>query len=360
MPTSLSQPKAYFVSLFCEAIFAGLYTVLFCAAMYLLLHHRKRHENRTKNVMTAMTVFMYCLSMLHLAFSFQINLVALFDQKASAPLDGVPKSIENTENISACTPIAAETLNCIVGDSIVIWRTWTLWNRSWKVIFFPCALLLGGIVSSGFLVHAIFISLVGQTLFNPKTIGAMVAFGILTTMINFYAISVIGYRAWSHDREMKVFTSSGSLIMGRFGGQYLRIFLIFIESGFIYCIIPVLMVILFGVADNGVYIVIGVLAQMTGIYPTAIIVLICLQLTQRDIIAQTELATRNMTVRLQQMDHDSQPEYTLTIPASVSTVSSSGSQSYGTQPIRIHVMKDIKDSRSNSGPMDIDKSSSMV
>lgn len=74
-------------------------------------HHRKRHENRTKNVMTAMTVIMYCLSMLHLAFSFQINLVALFDQKASAPLDGVPKSVENTENVSACTPIAAETLN---------------------------------------------------------------------------------------------------------------------------------------------------------------------------------------------------------------------------------------------------------
>ncbi|GAW05601.1 hypothetical protein LENED_007469 [Lentinula edodes] len=337
MSASLSQPKAYFVSLFCEAIFAGLYT--FYTVIVIRRHHRKRHENRTKNVMTAMTVIMYCLSMLHLAFSFQINLVALFDQKASAPLDGVPKSVENTENVSACTPIAAETLNCIVGDSIVIWR---------------------GIVSAGFLVHAIFISLVGQTLFNPKTIGAMVAFGILTTMINFYAIIVIGYRAWSHDRQMKVFTSSGSLIMGRFGGQYLRIFLIFIESGFIYCIIPVLMVILFGVANNGVYIVIGVLAQMTGIYPTAIIVLICLQLTQRDIITQTELAASNMTVRLQQMDHDSQPEYTLTIPASVSTVSSSGSQSYGTQPIRIHVMKDIKDSRSNPGPMNIDKSSSMV
>ncbi|KAJ3852665.1 hypothetical protein EV368DRAFT_82325 [Lentinula lateritia] len=267
MSASLSQPKAYFVSLFCEAIFAGAPTALFCL---LILDSV-------------------------VAFSFQINLVALFDQKASAPLDGVPKSVENTENVSACTPIAAETLNCIVGDSIVIWRTWTLWNRSWKVIFFPCALLLGGTVSAGFLIHAMFISLVGQTLFNPKTISAMVAFGILTTMINFYAIIVIGYRAWSHDREMKVFTRSGSVIMGRFGGQYLRIFLIFIESGFIYCIIPVLMVILFGVANNGVYIVIGVLAQMTGIYPTAIIVLICLQLTQRDIITQTELAAGNRT-----------------------------------------------------------------
>ncbi|KAJ4483749.1 hypothetical protein J3R30DRAFT_1826333 [Lentinula aciculospora] len=306
--------------------------------------------------MTVITVIMYCLSMLHLALSFEINLVALFEQKASSPMEGIPKSIENTENAFACTPIAAEALNCIIGDSIVIWRTWTLWNHSWKVIYFPCALLLGGMVAAGILVHAIFISLVGQSLFNPQTTAAMIVFCILTAMINFYAIVVIGYRAWSHNRDMKVFSGSGGVVMGRFGGRYLRIFLIFIESGFIYCIVPVLMMILFAASDNGTYIVIGILAQMTGIYPTAIIVLVCLQLTQHDSISQAEFAAGTMTTRLQRMNHDSQVEYTLTIPETVTTLSS-GNSAYGTQPLMIRVVKDTDGLQNSSEQMAVNKSS---
>ncbi|KAJ3733840.1 hypothetical protein DFJ43DRAFT_198007 [Lentinula guzmanii] len=356
MSPSLSQPKAYFVSLFCEAIFAGLYTFLFCAAMYLLLHRRKRHPNGAKNVMIVMTVIMYCLSMLHLAFSLKINLVALFDQEASTPTDSIPKSAENTENVFACTPIAAEALNCILGDSIVIWRTWTLWNSSWKVIYLPCILLLGGLVAAGFLVHAMFISLVGQSLFNPQTIGAIVAFGVLTSMINFYAIVLIGYRAWTHTQHMKVFSGSESLASG-FGGHYLSIFLIFVESGFIYCTVPVLMMILFGVSNNGVYVVIGILAQMTGIYPTAIIVLVCLQLTQHDTIAQAEFAISTGSHQLQRMD----PEYTLTIPESVSSASST---SFVPQAIRVHTVKDSMDDsmdnfRSSPKRMEFEKDSSV-
>ncbi|KAJ3827459.1 hypothetical protein EV361DRAFT_265832 [Lentinula raphanica] len=352
MSKSLSQPKAYFISLFCEAIFAGLNTFLFCAAMYLLLQRRKKHPRGPKNAMIAMTIIMYCLSMLHLAFSLEINLVALFDQKASAPTGDVPKSAENTENVFACTPIAAETLNCLLGDCIVIWRTWTLWNRSWKVILIPCALLLGGIVAGGLFVHAIFVSLVGTSLFNQQTIGAMIAFGLLTSMVNFYAILAIGYRAWTHSRYMKVFSSSGSHVIGT---QYLTIFLIFVESGFIYCTVPVLMVILFSASNNGVYIVIGILAQMTGIYPTAIMVLVCLQLTQHDHITQAEFASTSGSTQMHRLNYDSQPEYTLTIPESVIS-SSSGTVNHPPYPIiNIQAVKSDTDGSQRSTGIQVDK-----
>ncbi|KIK55821.1 hypothetical protein GYMLUDRAFT_832279 [Collybiopsis luxurians FD-317 M1] len=227
--------------------------------------------------MLAVTIFMYCLSILHLAFSLKINLVALFDQKTAQAESASSKSLETTENIFACTPIAAETLNCILGDSIVIWRTWMLWNRNWQIIFFPCALLSGVVVAGAFLVRAMFLSLAGPSLFNTNTTAAVVTFCVLTTMINVYAIIAIGYRAWKHSRLV---SGAGGLIIGGLSGRYSTIFLIFVESGFIYSIVPILMMILFSTSDNSVFIIIGILAQMTGIYPTAIIVLICLQLTQ--------------------------------------------------------------------------------
>ncbi|KIK55779.1 hypothetical protein GYMLUDRAFT_248375 [Collybiopsis luxurians FD-317 M1] len=291
MVASLSQPKAYFISLFCEAIFVGIYTFLFCAALY-LLRRRREKNGRTNLIMLFATIVMYCLSIVHVAFSYQINLVALFDQKVAQADSATPKSVETTENIYACTPIVAETLNCIIGDCIVIWRTWVLWNRNWKIIYFPCALLLGAIVASAFLVRSVLIALAGPTIFNEATIASMIASCILMMGVNVYAIIAIGYRVWSHSRTMKVFSGTETSVSGGLGGKYLGVLFIFVESGFIYSIIPIAEMVLFGTTNISVSIVIGVLAQLTGIYPTAIIVLVCLQLTQHDHITRVETAMK--------------------------------------------------------------------
>ncbi|KIK55790.1 hypothetical protein GYMLUDRAFT_248382 [Collybiopsis luxurians FD-317 M1] len=299
MSDSPSQPKSYFISLFCEALSGGLYTFLFCMALYLLLRQRKLRPGKGNVVMLAATVLMYLLSILHLAFSFKLNFVALFEQKAAQAQSKNPESVETTLNIFACTPIAAETLNCLLGDSIVIWRTWVLWNRDWRIIYFPCGLLLGAAVAGAFMVRAMYISLTGPgSLFNVSTTAAVMAFCVLTTTINVYAIVAIGYRAWIHSRTMKIISGGEDLIVGGLGGRYSRIFLVFVESGFIYSIALILMMILFGAYNNGVYIVIGILAQLTGIYPTSIIVLVCLQLTQHDHITRME-----STINFQRRGH---------------------------------------------------------
>jgi hypothetical protein len=275
--------------------------------------------------MIAMTVIMYCLSIIHLAFSFKINLVALFDQKAAQTQS---KSLENTENIFACTPIAAETLNCILGDSVVIWRTWVIWNRNRRVIYFPCALLLGGIVASVLVVRAMFMSFSEPTLFNANTKFTMGAFCVLTTMINVYAIIAIGYRVWVHGQAMKAFSGQSHGIFSRLAHGYLDVFLIFLESGFIYCIVPISTMILFGTSNNGVFITIGILSQMTGIYPTAIIVLVCLKLTQHDNMTRTQASSgENIAFHHSNLDPNALTTDTL----------SSFTPSYGMRPISIQV-----------------------
>ncbi|KAF5370193.1 hypothetical protein D9757_010620 [Collybiopsis confluens] len=242
----LSKLKAYFISLICESIFAGIYTFLFCVSLYLLLRHGK--PRKTNIVILVLTVVMYCLSVVHLAICFQINLAALFEQKA-ALLENTDRGNLNTSfSIFACAPIAAETLNCIIGDSIVIWRTWVLWNRNHRITYFPCTLLLGGTVAGILMVRAMYISLARETPFNSNATFAVIAFCALTTTINLYAILAIGYRVWTHSRAMKVAGSKG---IGDMGGFYTRIILIFVESGFVYCAFPTLMLILFRTSSNG-------------------------------------------------------------------------------------------------------------
>ncbi|KAF5370182.1 hypothetical protein D9757_010631 [Collybiopsis confluens] len=283
MSDTLSQSEAYFISLICGSILAGLYTFLFCVALFLQL--RQREKGRTNIIILVLTIVMYCLSVVHMSFCFQVNWSALFGEEHENP-DSDQDESETSYYIVSCIPIGAEILNCIIGDAIVIWRTWVLWNRECRVIYVPFALLLGGAVAGILMFRSIFISVAEESsFFDPGTRITLTAFCTLTTTINIYAIMAIGYRVWSHTRAMKALGSAGV------GGFYRRIFLIFVESGFVYCALPILMIILFCAENSGVYIVMSILAQVTGIYPTAIIVLVCLQLTQHDhITRKTESA----------------------------------------------------------------------
>ncbi|KAJ3769749.1 hypothetical protein FB446DRAFT_774150 [Lentinula raphanica] len=240
----LSLPESYFLSIFCEGIFHGMYTTIFCSAMYLLLQKRRR-KGLTNMIM----------STVHLALSLRMNLVALFKQKAA---DGQESLYDDQGSPLYFGQVAIEVINCVLGDSIVTWRTWVLWARDWKMIYLPCLLMLGS--SGSVMVYEFSLSPPGQPNFSNTTTIWFSIFGGFSFLTNLYAVVVILIKTWLHRRKMSRLCVDVVVNGPRF---YSALFMI-IESGGIYCL---------AVSSNVVIIVADMLAHLTGIYPTIIIVL---------------------------------------------------------------------------------------
>ncbi|KAH7873037.1 uncharacterized protein C8R40DRAFT_414280 [Lentinula edodes] len=287
--TGLSLPKSYFLSVFCEGIFHGMYTTLFCSAMYLLLHRRKS-KRITNTIMTILTVVMYCISTVHLALSVRMNLVALFTQKAA---DGGETLYDDQGSPLYFGQVAFEVINCVLGDSIVTWRTWVLWGRDWRAIYFPCFLMVGSSVTGSVMVYQFSLSPPGQPNFSNNTTIWFSIFGGFSFLTNFYAVIVISLKTWLHQRKMK--RVCVDVLVN--GPRYYGALFLVIESGGIYCIAVILVIIFFVQSSNVVIILADMLAHLTGIYPTVIIVLVCLKLTQHDEMTRKEATLASMQFR---------------------------------------------------------------
>ncbi|KAI0064303.1 hypothetical protein BV25DRAFT_1914508 [Artomyces pyxidatus] len=186
-----SLAALYYGDLVCSAVFFGIYTVLTFTALYLLA---QRKPTRTTILMAAMTVIMYGISTSY--FVIEVTIVA---DSFLRVVDGhavVRETFINLWGASVSAQITLQGINSTLGDAIVIWRAWAVWDRRLRVVIAPLVLLLGNFP-------------------RPE---------------------------WS----------SHKLVL-----------LCFLVTG-----------------SNASHIFLGIIAQLTGIYPTLIIVLVSLKLTQ--------------------------------------------------------------------------------
>ena len=114
-------------------------------------------------VMVALTLLMYCMSTAHIALVLKVDLMAFFDEHATEgrftilneqedPLHWVQNMLEII-NVSDLTSSLWDYANnghfnlaqCVIGDSIVCWRTWVLWGRDWRVLTFPLVCIVGSL-----------------------------------------------------------------------------------------------------------------------------------------------------------------------------------------------------------------------
>ncbi|KAJ3965189.1 hypothetical protein EV361DRAFT_811114 [Lentinula raphanica] len=240
--------------------------------------------------MTTLTVFMYIMSTIHFALSLRLNLIALFKQKAA---DGRESLYDNKGSPMYVGQVAIEVVNCVLGDSIVIWRTWVLWARNWKMIYLPCILMLGSFISGSILVYEFSLSPPSQPNFSNIITIWFSAFGGFSFFTNLYAVVVLLIKTWLHHRKMRQLCID--VIIN--GPWFYSALCMIIETGSIYCVAVILVIILFAQSSNVVIIVADMIAHLTGIYPTVIIVLVCLKMTQHDEMTRKEatLATMQFT-----------------------------------------------------------------
>jgi len=220
--------------------------------------------------------------------------------------------------------IILQGINTILSDSIVIWRAYVVWGRRLSVVIVPIVLLVGVGFSSFARAFA-----QSRASHEPKYATAfeetMIALSSLTLATNAVATSLVLSRIFALHimmRRAERLDGLGSII-GQGGTRYRRLLKILIESGGMYCLTWLILLCLVVTRSMATHIFLTIIGQLTGIYPTLIIVLVSLNLAQdRDAqgpTVDTGIKFSSSTV------HGPQSSYTRTVNFSLAhTASSSG------------------------------------
>ncbi|KAK0480326.1 hypothetical protein IW261DRAFT_128467 [Armillaria novae-zelandiae] len=254
---SLSVSDAVFVAVVVEILLYGMYTCLFLGSSYLMIF--KREKTKVVIVMIVLNTIMWLMSTTHVTITI-IKIHWVYLQGLYSLL-------------------ALECVNFFIGDGIMLWRAWVLCDRRRRILWGSSILGVTAFVTTA--------SALLPLLWDREPLTSTASDGvfagvhatiamILTLSVNVWATSLVAYRTWTHHRLIRSLTGSS------FASQFFRqhgILSLMIESGIFYCCTWLATVIVAVTASNGIYILFCMLAQLTAIYPTLIIVLVCLKST---------------------------------------------------------------------------------
>jgi len=267
----LHLPTIHTVSipLLCESVFFGAYSVLFIFSTSVL---SRRSPSRTRNIMLALSVVMYAVSAIHCALIVTLPLL--------------PPGLNTYEDgyRIALAILYLPIINYFLSDGIVLWRAWVLWDGKWVFFIPPLISLmctLGTTIASAVCFYEAFVK-EGFGSHASSSFHLEWSIWFLTLGTNLWATGLIFIRAWQHRRFIR------SLIKEASRSNTEKVLAFLIESGAIYaCIWITYIAISFKYMGN--YSVLSfqiAIAQVVGMYPTTIIVVIAMQLSTADVLSR--------------------------------------------------------------------------
>ncbi|KAF9018127.1 hypothetical protein BDZ89DRAFT_1140202 [Hymenopellis radicata] len=283
---------ATFVALFCSASLHGIYTVIFFGAVHLFWQRKGLPVSKLGTIIKIMTCLMYIFSTVHLALAMHQ------DYEAYVVNVDANQVFANQGDRYIIAQVSIEIVNCVMADLILIWRAWVLCNRDWRTVAAPCCLLLGTIVCGVGLINGGAKTNSSNAHFSDifsSTLNAWeLSFAAFVFLTNIIATSLIAGRIWYHRRMMQ----KANLRM--LTGKYLNIILIIVESGSLYLLSWVLFMVMVIIGHPAFVVVVDSIAQITGIIPTLIVVLVSLKAdAESQMSHSTSYFSRNHTFRVE-------------------------------------------------------------
>ncbi|KAI0051187.1 hypothetical protein FA95DRAFT_1554759 [Auriscalpium vulgare] len=263
-------PAQFFVlTLLADVYLYSIYSLLCCFTLVTLFRSIK--GNVTSIFLVAATFGMYMVStasvVLH-AVDY-IKFVALDSQKSL--------SVTVVDGLAYSLP----TIHFILGDAIVVWRGWVIWQRNWRITAGPLVLLCGttAVVLAQVLTTATSSGLLEAV--SAPSAKLYLASLVLTLCTNGTVTVLIAYRAWIHYRSSRAIR----IRVGR--DRVLSVLLLLVESGALYCAIWITLIALWPSAVTqtpAFYVFANLLPQLTGMYPTVIIAICALRRSYADTV----------------------------------------------------------------------------
>ncbi|KIK55960.1 hypothetical protein GYMLUDRAFT_263881 [Collybiopsis luxurians FD-317 M1] len=262
----------------CEFLFFGIHATLFITSTYLLFYKGIRLV-RARIFLLLVTTVMFLASIGVIILDMMICL----QQVQSYGLDS-PTSLELSTQLILASNILMR-VNFLLGDVIVVWRTWVVWPHSIFVRLVLAVCMLGTI-------GAVFGNGVKSTIdflgnsFVSNTYSLVMSLPPLVT--NLTATLLIALRVWEYRRNIKSSMRSATSTT-----RIEKTLILLVESGLIYCAIWLLILIagfdVMSAASNAL--ILGLAVSLTGIYPTFIVIMVSLDKSHANTIFSGDSGT---------------------------------------------------------------------
>ncbi|KAI0027379.1 hypothetical protein K488DRAFT_90920 [Vararia minispora EC-137] len=290
-PASARQIHSFLLSLdavtrgiiiptYVETVFWGAFTLLIMMSSYILLRWGLR--TASSRVVFALTVLMYIMSTTIWAVDLVIareELSLILPAQLTPPSAAAISAIRNVGSLVA-TPVILQTINIIVGDGIVLWRMCVVWSRNKIVVWISGVLVF---LTAGFYIVFAIVQVVPESMrmlpASSTAIVGPIAF-CLSFASNALATGMIAYKFWQNRTHIREELRSRSRRSAAEGGLILLI-----ESGVLYVVLWAFyfatsfragMLGAFGAALE------LAMQQLTGLYPTLLVVIIAFQKSKID------------------------------------------------------------------------------
>ncbi|KAI0054420.1 hypothetical protein BV25DRAFT_750776 [Artomyces pyxidatus] len=285
-----SRRKMIDIPLVIECILYGIYTLLFTIVLAIIL---TKPRTITNVCMLAVTGVMFGIASARIVLHVYLENNPTLSRQTLVPL---------------VLEVYLSSVNFVLGDAIVVWRAWVIWDYSYRIMVIPILLLAAttGVVAAD-LVSAVHFAVAFQEGSSSNdSLFEIFGWVIAATLgTNFIVTGLIGYRTWYDLRNYAgVFTdridcrirhrtiSLYQFRVGRDGVQAL--FILLVESGALYCCIWVVYLPLYLKYSNDPNLAFNVfdtaIPQLISIYPTLIIVLCSLQRSYHETVMASNSA----------------------------------------------------------------------
>ncbi|KAI0091447.1 hypothetical protein BDY19DRAFT_930540 [Irpex rosettiformis] len=240
-------------ALLAEAIVYGVYVLTFSVTIFVLL----RRPSRTHSILATITILMFLLSTAHVGLLASTTLRHIVSGSIEVGLELRDKAYPEPS-----IQVVLECLNCILGDTIINWRAWVLWNRNRFVLTVPAVLLVAALGCNAGLCHAVFTEPVGEVLFSSAVVQRWGAGALsLTFSANIWGVSLVALRFRTYRKQ--VASSIPSHTDRSSGMSPTTVLLFLLETGTLYCCTLFVLAVTFITRSIGSYVVLNLLSQLT-------------------------------------------------------------------------------------------------
>jgi len=233
------------VSVWFETLLYGMYCSLFFETVYIILKKRMTKTIPAK-IFFGATILMFFVATTHVA----LNLYRLL--RGYVWLRDTVGPTDYFLDLGRWDNIAHDAINAImswIGDFLVIYRCFIVWNNNYYIIAIPSVLLILSVIANSIALH-LFTKVPLGTIFGPNLVHWMNTIYALALVQNTMTTGLIAWRIWRQERASAVIgvqssTSRSSLI---------PIVRIVIESAALYVLEMIVLIVLYTLNNNGQFV----------------------------------------------------------------------------------------------------------
>ncbi|KAF9030979.1 hypothetical protein BDZ89DRAFT_949212 [Hymenopellis radicata] len=248
----------------------GVYTCLFFTTVYITLKKRNHATHGPLQAFFLTTLLMFGVCTTHVA----INLYRLL--RGYVWLRETVGPANYFLDLGRWDNIAHDALNAVMtwmGDALVIYRCFIVWDNNYFIIAVPSALLVVSIIANSIALQ-LFTEVPLGTIFSPTLVHWMNTIYGTAFVQNFMTTSLIAYRIWRQDRASAI---AGVHSQGSGTSSLIPIVRIIVESAALYMMQLIILIILYARNHNAQFIIQESLVPTIGIVFTLISVRISLR-----------------------------------------------------------------------------------